>query len=220
MAGVPTILVEAMHQTTHSHFITFVSFSLFSQDVVQYRFRRPRRPPRASQRLEGGYRTCVWPCHQVSCTVLSCFVSCYAWCWLKETWSSLVSCFLHAFHTYHGLRSVSSFPGFLGTCYVASWRQEAQVKNDRGNLPLHTAASFRAPLEVAEALLEAYPEAASITNNYGNLALHFTAWKKGPLDVEKLLLRIFPEGELLPISRCICSGIFVLVLFTCSFLSP
>lgn len=93
MAGVPTILVEAMHQTTHSHFITFVSFSLFSQDVVQYRFRRPRRPPRASQRLEGGYRTCVWPCHQVSCTVLSCFVSCYAWCWLKETWSSLVSFF-------------------------------------------------------------------------------------------------------------------------------
>merc|ERR1719478_681688 len=62
-------------------------------------------------------------------------------------------------------------------------RLEAQVKNDRGNLPLHTAASFRAPLEVAEALLEAYPEAASITNNYGNLALHFTAWKKGPLDL-------------------------------------
>lgn len=28
--------------------------------------------------------------------------------------------FLHAFHTYHGLRSVSSFPGLLGTCYVAS----------------------------------------------------------------------------------------------------
>ena len=69
------------------------------------------------------------------------------------------------------------------------------MKNDRGNLPLHTAASFRAPLEVSEALLEAYPEAASITNNYGNLALHFTAWKKGPLDVEKLLLRIFPEGK-------------------------
>jgi len=73
-------------------------------------------------------------------------------------------------------------------------REEAFVRNDRGNLPLHSAASFRAPLEVAEALLEAYPEAASITNNYGNLALHFTAWKKGPLDVEKLLLRIFPEG--------------------------
>lgn len=79
--------------------------------------------------------------------------------------------------------------------FLHSFRLEAQVKNDRGNLPLHTAASFRAPLEVAEALLEAYPEAASITNNYGNLALHFTAWKKGPLDVEKLLLRIFPEGK-------------------------
>lgn len=71
---------------------------------------------------------------------------------------------------------------------------EAQIKNDRGNLPLHSAASFRAPLEVAEALLEAYPEAARLTNNYGNLALHFTAWKKGPLDVEKLLLRVYPEG--------------------------
>lgn len=73
-------------------------------------------------------------------------------------------------------------------------RHETQVKNDRGNLPLHSAASFRAPLEVAEALLEAYPEAASMTNNYGNLALHFTAWKKGPLDVEKLLLKVYPEG--------------------------
>jgi ankyrin repeat protein len=59
---------------------------------------------------------------------------------------------------------------------------------------LHSACSFRAPIEVAEALLEAYPEAASLTNNYGNLALHFTAWKKGPVDVEKLLLKVYPEG--------------------------
>lgn len=73
-------------------------------------------------------------------------------------------------------------------------RHEARIKNDRGNLPLHSAASFRAPIEVTEALLEAYPEAASLSNNYGNLALHFTAWKKGPLDVEKLLLKIYPEG--------------------------
>jgi hypothetical protein len=71
---------------------------------------------------------------------------------------------------------------------------EAQVKNDRGNLPLHSAASFRAPIEVIEALLEAFPEAASATNNYGNLALHFTAWKKGPVDCEKLLLQVYPEG--------------------------
>jgi len=73
-------------------------------------------------------------------------------------------------------------------------KHESQVMNDRGNLPLHSAASFRAPLEVTEALLEAYPESASQTNNYGNLALHFTAWKKGPLDVEKLLLQVYPEG--------------------------
>ena len=68
------------------------------------------------------------------------------------------------------------------------------MKNDRGNLPLHSAASFRAPVEVIEALLEAYPEAASMTNNYGNLALHFSAWKKGPLESEKLLLKVFPDG--------------------------
>ena len=82
----------------------------------------------------------------------------------------------------------------LDSEFYHTHRHEAQVKNDRGNLPLHSAASFRAPLEVAEALLEAYPEAASMTNNYGNLALHFTAWKKGPLDVEKLLLKVYPEG--------------------------
>ena len=73
-------------------------------------------------------------------------------------------------------------------------RHEARRKNDRGNLPLHSAASFRAPVEVIEGLLESYPEAASMTNNYGNLALHFTAWKKGPLDCMKLLLQVFPEG--------------------------
>jgi Ankyrin repeats (many copies) len=86
---------------------------------------------------------------------------------------------------------MSFFSPYSRTCTL---RHEAQVKNDRGNLPLHSAASFRAPLEVTEALLEAYPEAASMTNNYGNLALHFTAWKKGPLDAEKLLLKVYPEG--------------------------
>lgn len=73
-------------------------------------------------------------------------------------------------------------------------KHEAQIRNDRGNLPLHSATSFRAPIEVSESLLQAYPEAASITNNYGNLPLHFTAWKKGPLEVERLLLKIYPEG--------------------------
>jgi SpoVK/Ycf46/Vps4 family AAA+-type ATPase len=82
----------------------------------------------------------------------------------------------------------------LSYCSDPRTRHEARVKNDRGNLPLHSAASFRAPVEVIEGLLEAYPEAASMTNNYGNLALHFTAWKKGPLDCMKLLLQVFPEG--------------------------
>ncbi len=82
----------------------------------------------------------------------------------------------------------------LGRCSDPRTRREARAKNDRGNLPLHTAASFRAPVEVIEGLLEAYPEAASLTNNYGNLALHFTAWKKGPVDCMRLLLQVFPEG--------------------------
>lgn len=82
----------------------------------------------------------------------------------------------------------------LTCCSDPRTRHEARRKNDRGNLPLHTAASFRAPVEVIERLLESYPEAASMTNNYGNLALHFTAWKKGPLDCMRLLLQVFPEG--------------------------
>ena len=82
----------------------------------------------------------------------------------------------------------------LGWCSDSRTRHESRRKNDRGNLPLHSAASFRAPVEVIEGLLEGYPEAASVTNNYGNLALHFTAWKKGPLDCMKLLLQVFPEG--------------------------
>jgi len=82
----------------------------------------------------------------------------------------------------------------LSCCTDPRTRHESRRKNDRGNLPLHSAASFRAPIEVIEGLLEAYPEAASMTNNYGNLALHFTAWKKGPLDCMKLLLQVFPEG--------------------------
>jgi len=71
---------------------------------------------------------------------------------------------------------------------------ECRLKNDRGNLPLHTSASHRAPIDVTEALLESYPEAASVPNHYGNLALHFTAWKKGPPDVERLLLDVYPQG--------------------------
>lgn len=82
----------------------------------------------------------------------------------------------------------------IGRAMDPATKHEAQIRNDRGNLPLHSATSFRAPIDVAEALLQAYPEAASITNNYGNLPLHFTAWKKGPLEVERLLLKIYPEG--------------------------
>mmetsp|Transcript_14971 Transcript_14971/g.41683 ORF Transcript_14971/g.41683 Transcript_14971/m.41683 type:complete len:580 (+) Transcript_14971:242-1981(+) len=82
----------------------------------------------------------------------------------------------------------------IGRSVDPATKHEVQIRNDRGNLPLHSATSFRAPIEVAEALLQAYPEAASITNNYGNLPLHFTAWKKGPLEVERLLLKIYPEG--------------------------
>lgn len=38
-------------------------------------------------------------------------------------------------------------------CFTFSYRHEAQIKNDRGNLPLHSATSFRAPLEVAGELV-------------------------------------------------------------------
>ena len=48
---------------------------------------------------------------------------------------SLIYVFLHPLASHRDL-------------FLSLRRHEARVKNDRGNLPLHSAASFRAPLEV------------------------------------------------------------------------
>lgn len=47
----------------------------------------------------------------------------------------------------------------------------AARKNNHGNLPLHYAAHYNAPLEVVEALYRAYPEAAHQKNNDSNTPL-------------------------------------------------
>ena len=41
------------------------------------------------------------------------------------------------------------FACFVVGCHRRHHRHEAQIRNDRGNLPLHSATSFRAPIEVA-----------------------------------------------------------------------
>jgi ankyrin repeat protein len=47
----------------------------------------------------------------------------------------------------------------------------AAQKNNHGNLPLHYAAHYNAPLEVVEALYHAYPEGATQKNNDNNTPL-------------------------------------------------
>ena len=37
----------------------------------------------------------------------------------------------------------------ISRCTDPATKHEAQIRNDRGNLPLHSATSFRAPIEVA-----------------------------------------------------------------------
>ena len=37
----------------------------------------------------------------------------------------------------------------ISRCSDGATKHESQIRNDRGNLPLHSATSFRAPIEVA-----------------------------------------------------------------------
>ena len=64
-------------------------------------------------------------------------------------------------------------------CTTPRMRHEARLKNDRDHLPLHSSASFRAPLDVIKGLPESCPESALSTNDYGHPAPHCTALKEG-----------------------------------------
>jgi ankyrin repeat protein len=66
--------------------------------------------------------------------------------------------------------------------------------NERGNLPLHAAASFQATADVVEVLLKAYPGGASQPNGVGNLPIHQAAMWQAPVETAEVLLARHPEG--------------------------
>ena len=70
----------------------------------------------------------------------------------------------------------------------------AREKDMDGELLLHLAARYQAPLEVASCLLEAYPEGAREKNKNGFVPLHLAALFKAPLEVVRCLLEAYPEG--------------------------
>jgi len=71
---------------------------------------------------------------------------------------------------------------------------EASKQNDRGNLPLHAAASFKASPEVMDALIKSYPPGPSTSNLIGNLPLHHACMWKAPIECVEALLERHPAG--------------------------
>jgi len=63
----------------------------------------------------------------------------------------------------------------------------AAQKNNHGNLPLHYAAHYNAPLEVVKALYDAYPDAALEQNNDQNTPLDLAIADGASPDVIALL---------------------------------
>jgi len=69
----------------------------------------------------------------------------------------------------------------------------AAQKNNHGNLPLHYAAHYNAPLEVVEALYHAYPEGAMQKNNDNNTPLDLAIADGASANVVALL-----QGQTVP----------------------
>jgi hypothetical protein len=52
-------------------------------------------------------------------------------------------------------------------------RSEASVRNDVGDLPVHLKDFFKAPTDIARAIIRAYPEGLMMSNEKGRLPIHF-----------------------------------------------
>ena len=74
-------------------------------------------------------------------------------------------------------------------------RDELREWNEWGMLPLHEALSSRAPLQVIQALIDAYPEGARAASlGGGRLPLHRAAMHQAPVEVVQALMDAYPEG--------------------------
>ena len=86
------------------------------------------------------------------------------------------------------------FGAILSRSKSRSLVDQASILNERGNLPLHTACSHKAPADVIETLLKACPSAASQANANGNLPLHQAAMWQAPLDSVEVLITRHPDA--------------------------
>lgn len=70
----------------------------------------------------------------------------------------------------------------------------ATQPNAAGNLPIHQAAMWQAPVETVDLLLNRYPEGATVRNQYGSLPLHMAASNQASQDVIRLLIESYPDA--------------------------
>jgi len=70
----------------------------------------------------------------------------------------------------------------------------ASQPNSAGNLPIHQAAMWQAPVETVELLLSRYPEGATVRNQYGSLPLHMAASNQASAEVVRLLIDSYPDA--------------------------
>jgi ankyrin repeat protein len=56
---------------------------------------------------------------------------------------------------------------------MEGYLESLQVTDNDGELPLHYACMFRAPLDVIRYLVHAYPGSLQVTDNNGELPLHY-----------------------------------------------
>ena len=70
----------------------------------------------------------------------------------------------------------------------------ASQPNSAGNLPIHQAAMWQAPVETVETLMSRYPEGATVRNQYGSLPLHMAASNQSSPEVVQLLINSYPDA--------------------------
>jgi len=86
------------------------------------------------------------------------------------------------------------FGALLTRAKSSNFPAEASRSNERGNLPLHAAASFQAPVEAIDALIKANPNAPATANGIGNLPVHHACMWQAPVETVELLLARNPNG--------------------------
>jgi ATPase family associated with various cellular activities (AAA)/Ankyrin repeats (3 copies) len=70
----------------------------------------------------------------------------------------------------------------------------ASQPNAAGNLPIHQAAMWQAPVETIELLCARYPEGTTVRNQYGSLPLHMAASNQASQEVIRVLINSYPDA--------------------------